>query len=187
VHFSQVESGFADARPMTERDFFALGETADRVELFDGSLHVTVNPSLHHQRASGYLCRAFRPAAERAGLDVLPAVNVRLRPDRIPTTDLVIANFTGVDEIAVDADAVRLVCEILSPGNHAVDKVLKAHFYAAAGIPAYLIADPEGRMLYLYELVEFSYVERSVAQAGELLRLTDPIEVDLEPAALWPD
>jgi len=125
---------FSDGRPMSEQQYLALGETPERIELFDGSLYVTLAPTPRHQRVSFKLAAALEPAAERAGLHVLEAVNVRLRLDRIPIPDLVIVGAIDFDELVVDATAVRLVCEIISPSNAATDRVLKMHYYAAAGI-----------------------------------------------------
>src|SRR5690349_21786172 len=81
---------FTNGRPLTEPEFLAIGETPERIELFDGSLHVTPAPTPRHQRLSSRLLMMFTPAAEQAGLHVHEAVNVRLRPDRIPIPDLVV-------------------------------------------------------------------------------------------------
>jgi hypothetical protein len=100
---------------MNEDEFLALGETPARIELFDGSLLISPRPSPRHQYVSGAIARALSRCA--VGLHVLPAVNVRLRPGRMPIPDLVIAQDIDFDELVVDASSVRLVCEIVSPSN----------------------------------------------------------------------
>ena len=177
---------FTDGRPMSEAEFLALGETPERIELFDGSLHVTPAPTPRHQRISLELAVILRSAAQRAGLHALEAVNVRLRPDRIPIPDLVITGDIDFDELVVDASAVRLVCEMISPSNAATDRVLKMHYYAAAGIPRYLLVEQQTGTLRLFELAGDKYVEAQTAKAGEVLRLTEPVAVDLVPEDLLP-
>ena len=68
---------FSDGRPMSEQDFLALGETSERIELFDGSLYVTPAPSPRHQRMSFKLAVILEAAAQRAGLPT-PAVPERI-------------------------------------------------------------------------------------------------------------
>lgn len=162
--------------PMTEREFLALEETNERVELFDGSLYVTPAPTPRHQVISRRLANALDTNAD---LQVMEAVNVKLRQGRIPIPDLVITEMVDLDELIVAAESVRLVCEIVSPSNAATDKVLKMHYYATAGIRWYLLVEPEPRTLRLFELAGDKYMERAVAHSGEVLQLTDPVEATI--------
>lgn len=173
--------------PWSEEDYLALNVTEERVELFDGSLHVTPAPTPQHQYVSQELAIALRPGARTAGYRVLPAVNVRLRPRRIPIPDLTITDKIDMLDPVVRADRVKLVCEIISPSNAATDKVLKMHYYAAAGIEWYLLVEQDTATLHLYRLDGDRYVEHGVARPGETLVMTEPVAAVLEPAALLPD
>ena len=110
--------------PWTEEEYLALGETRDRVELIDGSLLGSPAPSPKHQHLSRRLANLLEPMVDEAGLEVYQAINVRLRAGRIPIPDLAIVEPIDPDEPVVDVAAVRLICEIVSPGNPAVDRVL---------------------------------------------------------------
>ena len=51
--------------PWTEDDYFALGESNDRIELLDGSLVVSPVPSGPHQQVARRLTNALKQAADR--------------------------------------------------------------------------------------------------------------------------
>ncbi|SCL41099.1 Endonuclease, Uma2 family (restriction endonuclease fold) [Micromonospora pallida] len=170
--------------PWTEEEYLALGETQQRVELFDGSLHVTPAPTPRHQRIARRLGNVLEPAAEAVGLELLEAVNVRLRQDRIPIPDLVITSPIDLDEVNVDAADVQLICEIVSPGNAATDRVLKMHYYAEARIPWYLLVEQDTGSLHLYREKNGHYVEESTARRGDVLELTEPVHVTIRPERL---
>jgi Uma2 family endonuclease len=177
---------FPRAMPMTEEEYFALGETRDRVELFDGSILMTPAPTPRHQHISSELKFALRGAAREAGLFIHEAVNVRLRPGRILIPDLALTSPIDFDVAVVDAEAVQLVCEIVSPSNAATDKVLKMHHYAVAGVPWYLLVEQETGALHLYRLVGDRYKEQSVTRAGEALELAEPVKATISPTDLLP-
>lgn len=172
---------------MTEEEFFALGETSRRIELFDGSLLVATAPTPRHQVISRRLANRLDQGAMKAGLTVMEAVNVRLQPGRIPIPDVVVTTEVDLDVLVVDAEDVLMVCEIVSPSDASADKVLKMqHYYAAAGIPWYLIAEQQTHALHLYELVAGHDREHSVTQPGEVLHLTAPVAATISPEDLSP-
>lgn len=173
--------------PWTEDDYFALGETRDRIELFDGSLIVSPSPAVIHQ----YISDELRAALKRAiNVDYLAvsAVDVRLQTGRIFIPDVVVTASEALSQKIVEADQVALICEVASPGNAGNDRVLKMCVYAAAGIPWYLLIEPaaEGGQISasLYRLDDGHYVQHERSEGGQALRLPDPLNADLDPAAL---
>lgn len=178
THQISVEHG-----AWTEAEFLRLGETPDRIELFDGSLLVSPSPKPIHQQVSRRIANAVEDAGRRVGLDVYLAVNVRLKTDRIPIPDLVVVTPIDPRELVIDAASVRLACEVTSPSNAANDRYIKMHHYAEAGIPWFLLVDTDPEVvLRLFRLDGEHYLHHGEGRAGHPLRLTDPIAVDLDPA-----
>jgi len=172
--------------PWTEEDYFALGESSDRIELLDGSLYLSPAPTMRHQTISSNLYADLRAPVRRARLAIFEAVNLRLRPERVVIPDLVIADPGDVDRLVLEADEVRLVCEITSPSNAAHDRITKMYYYAQAGIEWYLLIDPEGPILHLHRLHGDTYREEATAAPGQPLALSAPVEVTIDPRDLLP-
>jgi Uma2 family endonuclease len=174
--------------PWTEERWLAIGETSERIELFDGSILVSPAPTPRHQDVSHLLHLALRGPATAVGLRVYEAVNLRLRTGRITIPDVVIIDPVDRRKSIIDVPACHLVCEIVSPSNPAADRVLKMHYYAQAGIPWYLLVDPEPEiMLTLYRLEGDKYIEVAGGVPGESITLTEPVRVTIDPADLDED
>jgi len=179
-----IEVGMQDhALPWTEEEYFALGETIARVELFDGSLLVSPRPTFGHQDLSAVLRDHLLGPARANGLRVYLEVDIRLQPGRVVSPDLVICPPMARTATVGEAHDVRLVCEVTST-NAATDRVLKMHYYAAARIPWYLLVEPDEPLLLLHRLEGEHYVIDQAAKPGQLLHLTEPVTVTLDPATL---
>jgi Uma2 family endonuclease len=115
---------------------------------------------------------------------VLAAVNIRLKQGRIPIPDIVVVEPVGSNPV-IDAAAVRLVCEIVSPSNPATDRVLKMHYYAEAQIPFYLLVEMQPHLvLRLFRLDADRYREEFVATSGNPLRIIEPFRLAFDPVEL---
>ena len=170
--------------PWTEEEYLALGETSDRVELFDGSLHVSPAPTYGHQKISRRLANMLDGPASAVALEPYEAVNVRLRLGLIPIPDLVLVTPVDPATLVVDSNAVALICEITSPSNPGHDRVLKMHHYAEAGIPWYLLIESDPPQLLLFRLDGKRYVQHDEGKPGHPLVMTEPVAVAIDPADL---
>jgi Uma2 family endonuclease len=131
-------------------------------EYWDGNVVLRPRETPRHEQCVTALANALRVGL--TDLQVLSGVALRLGPGRIALPDLVVAGPIDLDDPVVDADAVRLVCEVVSPASAVLDRVLKMHGYAAAGIPCYLVAEPDQGALHSHELRGDTYVAGSVMQ-----------------------
>ncbi|GIF44284.1 Uma2 family endonuclease [Actinoplanes xinjiangensis] len=171
--------------PWSEDEYFALGETSNRIELIDGSLWVSPAPSKRHQHIAFLLTMGLYAAAERSGLLVLQDVNLRLANSRILQPDIVVADTDDIGTTVEAAEAV-LVVEVVSPSNAGTDRLLKPQLYAAAGIGWYLRVEqpPDSVELHLQRLAGDHYEPVRVAVPGQTFTIDEPFPFEIEVASL---
>ncbi|MEK8109395.1 Uma2 family endonuclease [Micromonospora sp. M12] len=138
--------------PWTESDYLALGETAQRIELLDGGLLIGPPPTVRHQVIVRGLAAALEPGCAAANRTLLPVINLRLNPTRILNPDLVVTAELDLTAACVPADSVLLVGEVSAPHTAIIDRVLKPHLYAAAGVGWYLLVEQKSLTVNLFQL-----------------------------------
>lgn len=95
------------------------------------------------------------------------------------------AGATAEDGVSIDADAVQLVVELVSPGNKMMDRKFKPLLYAEAAVPHYwrLEFDPAPRLI-VSELDGGRYAEMATALPGTVTRIKEPFPFEIDPAGL---
>ena len=160
---------------MSLDEFLALGETDERLELFDGVLYVMSTPTKDHQFLMRWIARPFDDYID--AFDVPPAeihldITTILSPElqRVVEPDIVVI-LAGRDDVGgrIHVEGVPdIVVEILSSDrNH--DLVLKRRIYAEAGVQEYWIFDPRNDTVLPLELRDGEYIERSILTAADTL------------------
>nr|WP_320132871.1 Uma2 family endonuclease [uncultured Holophaga sp.] len=159
-----------------------------RWELIDGIAYdMTPSPSYAHQKAATQLTAIlFNALGQRkarcaggaceviaAPIDVFLPAGVFI-PDLVVVCDPAKISSRGIE------GAPDLVVEILSPSTAGKDHSIKRWAYEAAGVPEYLIVDPDERLGILLYLVEGRYQEKArIAWGSTVALLGDRLEIPL--------
>ncbi len=152
-----------------------------RWELINGVAYdMTPSPSFEHQRVSIRLGSAIFNALEEgkrksgggecevvaAPMDLyLPGEQSVYQPDLMVVCDPAKITQRGIEGVP------DLVVEILSPSTANKDTVRKRWCYEAAGVPEYLIVDPDERVGLLLGLEAGRYVEVARVEWGAVVAL----------------
>ena len=160
---------------MSLDEFLALGETDERLELFDGVLYLMSSPSKDHQFLMIRIRLQFEAFLDDFDLppcevhhDMTTILSEELQ--RVVEPDIVVilagrADIGGVRHVEGVPD---IVVEILS-SDRAHDLVFKRRIYAEAGVREYWIFDPVNDTVLLLELQGNQYVERARFTAADTL------------------
>ena len=168
----------AHAGLWTEDDLLDLPRDGQRYELVEGTLVVNPPPSGRHQLSSWQLASQLKANCP-PHLVVVEGLGVRLPEGTLLIPDLLVCDRTSVMEASpgiVDAPAVHLVAEIVSPSSRTADRLTKPALYASGGIGVYLRVElDEGPAIF---------AGARSARAAEVLQLDEPYPITLRPGEL---
>jgi Uma2 family endonuclease len=149
--------------PQLKQAGYSLADWATwegRWELIDGIAYdMTPAPSFEHQHLSTKLVLAIGNALEEAKrktgggeCEVLAAPLDVFLPSGVVQPDLVVVCDPAKKSLRGVEGAPDLVVEILSPSTASKDMTRKRWAYEEAGVPEYLIVDPEDQVAVLLRL-----------------------------------
>jgi Uma2 family endonuclease len=184
-------------RLLTVDAYAALGEDDRyRSELQEGNLVMAPRPAPDHMIVMGKL---FVQLDEQLppGLQVIPDIDVDLelaprgKPGFVRRADLIVVHQAAVERIRRDGGIMRacdvlVVVEIVSPGSHRTDHVIKRGEYADAGIPHYWIVDLDRPVTLIdcHLAAEFGYQDPGPVTGR--FTTTEPFPVSLRLNGLLP-
>jgi Uma2 family endonuclease len=184
-------------RLLTVDAYAALGEDDRyRSELQEGSLVRSPSPVPDHMIVMG---RLFVQLEEElpSDLQVIPDVDVDLelaprgKPGFVRRPDLIVVHQAAVERVRRDGGILRarevlVVVEIVSPGSHRTDHVIKRGEYADAGIPHYWIVDLDDPVTLIdcHLAAEFGYQDPGPV-TGRFIT-TEPFPIGLTLDGLLP-
>lgn len=114
-------------------------------EVWEGDYHVVPGPSAEHAMVDSQLAQLLWPRALKAGFLTSTAFNLGQRDDyRVPDGGVHRDRPAGVF-VATAA----MVVEIASPGD---ETLAKLDFYARCGVQEVVVADPELRVVRMWQL-----------------------------------
>ncbi len=146
------------ARRYTSADLERLPDVEGvRYEIIDGELHVSKQPSWHHQYTTNMVAFALSAWNQETGHGViLPAPGVIFAADDDVAPDVV---WISRERLAALQDAAghlrgapELVVEVLSPGaaNERRDRELKLQLYSRRGVDEYWLVDWRMRTVQVF-------------------------------------
>jgi Uma2 family endonuclease len=161
-------------------------------EIIDGVLYTQSRPAAAHARASSILGSELTGPFDRGrggpgGWVILDEPELHLHGE-VVVPDIAGWRRTRMPEMP-DATAFELapdwVCEVLSPGNAAHDRVRKLPLYAREGVSHAWLLDPASRTLEIYRLDGGRWVLLGTWDGDARVR-AEPFEaIELELGALW--
>lgn len=175
--------GVATGRPLVRADLEGLPDDGRRYELVDGVLLVSPSPVYVHQAVVGNLHLLLRTACPPDLRVVLAPFDVALADDTLLQPDLLVAARSRITRTELP-EAPLLAVEVLSRSTRRFDRLVKRERLQEAGCPSYWLVDPLEPAVTVLELRDGVFEEAARVVGGDVLELTAPFRVRLQPSLL---
>lgn len=182
-----------DRRP-TPADLAAAADPSrPNPELMHGEITYKASPRAAHSHAQGELKVELRHhgSGHGGGWWILTEPDVQFDSQTVLVPDIAGWKRTRLPELPDGRIRTRpdWVCEVLSPGHVARDRVLKRDLYRAHGVPHLWLVSPEERTLEAFALREAFWILLGTWSGGQVaIPPFDSIDVDalFVPGAIEP-
>lgn len=145
----------ADELKVTYSDILSLGESNQRIELFDGECVMSATPGTKHQLIATRLSSLLYQIVDResSGIVLGAPVDVVLSSTMVfqPDVSYLSNERASINDGKKFNAAPDLVVEILSETTEERDRTFKFREYARGGAKEYWIVDPDKKHLEVYQ------------------------------------
>jgi Uma2 family endonuclease len=171
------------ATMLTRDDLDALPDDGLRHELIDGAFVMTPPPGFPHQSMVGALYISLVNANPDARLKVLLApFAVALGPN-VVEPDLIVAPLSAFTQRDLPGPPL-LAVEVRSPSTGWLDTGRKRTLYEEYGVASYWMVDPSGPSITVLELVDGHYSQVAKATGDQVIEVSAPFPITLNPGEL---
>ena len=163
-------------------------------EIIDGELHVSPRPSLEHAMASSSLCEELigpfskRKGGGPGGWTIVVEPELHLGPD-VLVPDLAGWKKERLASQPKNKSGTTVVpdwvCEVLSPSNARLDRVVKVPKYASHGVNHLWLNNPGEKTLEAYALDKGKWVLLSTHAESDKVRVAPFEAIEFDLGGLW--
>jgi Uma2 family endonuclease len=176
----------------TPMDWERLPDDGNRYEVINGVLCMSTTPSRFHQWIIACFIRYIgTPLNDQdLGIALFAPIGVLLSSSDVVQPDFLVvlrSHFSLLRNRRV-MGAPDMVVEVLSPGNSSIEMQNKQDAYARAGVPEYVLVDPETHTLHYYRLERRGlYMEGQVFAEGQTISFECAPSLKLQVELLFTD
>lgn len=163
----------ADELKVTYSDILSLGESNQRIELFDGECVMSATPGTKHQLIATRLSSLLYQIVDResSGIVLGAPVDVVLSSTMVfqPDVSYLSNERASINDGKKYNAAPDLVVEIISETTEERDRTFKFREYARGGAKEYWIVDPEKKQIEVYQNSERGFQLVKIFQHDEAM------------------